>query len=352
MSTGGDKPGDDKPGEVPVATDKPVEKPPTAEEKAAALAALEAMGDDEAPKPAPKPAPAPAAAKPAPEKPKAPPKLDPDDDPNRLPAAPPWWKTLRADPPATVRTLLGVGLIAFVLLIWWFVTHGDPVDRIISPSKLPSPGEIFGSFGKLTDRDLGVSIADTLQRVLFGVALASIVGVGIGVLAASNRGVGSALAPLVIFLRSVPMGALIPLTLLLFGDEEKQKTMFIFLAIVPFVFSDTVKAISIVPERYVETAQTLGASRLQIIRKVLVPLALPDIITSLRFQLGLALGYIMLVEEINTEHGLGKLIMGSQRQGPYEHVYLLLFVIALIAFSIDLLLRTVQRGVFPWRRDL
>jgi len=83
------------------------------------------------------------------------------------------------------------------------------------------------------------------------------------------------------------MGALIPLTLLLFSDGEKQKWMFIFLAIVPFVFSDTVKAISIVPERYVETAQTLGASRFQIVRKVLVPLALPDIITSLRFMLGL-----------------------------------------------------------------
>jgi ABC-type nitrate/sulfonate/bicarbonate transport system permease component len=128
--------------------------------------------------------------------------------------------------------------------------------------------------------------------------------------------------------------------------------MFIFLAIVPFVFSDTVKAVSIVPERYVETAQTLGATKFQIIRKVLVPLALPDIVTSLRFQLGLALGYIMLVEEINAPLGLGKLIMGSQRQGPYEHVYLLLFVIALTAFLLDLVLRTIQRGVFTWRRDL
>src|SRR4030095_1530161 len=101
------------------------------------------------------------------------------------------------------------------------------------------------------------------------------------------------------------MGALIPLTLLLFADGEKQKTMFIFLAIVPFVFSDTVKAISIVPERYGETAQPLGATNLQIVRKVLVPLALPDIITSLRFQLGLALGYIMLAEGVIIERGLG-----------------------------------------------
>ncbi|MDQ3367468.1 MAG: ABC transporter permease [Myxococcota bacterium] len=269
-----------------------------------------------------------------------------------IPSAPPWWKTLRADPPAHIRVLLGVGLIGLVFLVWWFVTRGAAVDRIVSPANLQSPGEVFGSIDRLLDRQLGRNTIETLERVFKGVLLAAVVGIGLGVLAASHRGVNAALAPLVIFLRSVPMGALIPLTLILFSDGEAQKTRFIFLAIVPFVFSDTAKAIANVPERYLETAQTLGASNFQIIRKVLVPLALPDIITSIRFQLGLALGYIMLAEEVNAEFGLGRLIMGSQQRGPHEHVFLLLFVIALIAFSIDLVLRTIQRGVFAWRRDL
>lgn len=271
---------------------------------------------------------------------------------NRIPSPPPWWKTLRADPPAVIRLALGAAMIALLLGIWWFLTHGDAVERIISPSKLPSPGEVFASFGKLMQRDLVDSIVDTLLRVFKGVLLAAIVGVLLGVIAASHRGVNAAIAPFVIFLRSVPMGALIPLTLLLFSTGEKQRVMFIFLALVPFVFSDTVKAVSIVPDRYIETAQTLGASNFQIIRKVLVPLALPDIITSLRFQMGLALGYIMLVEVIDTDHGLGKMISSSERQGPYEHVYLLLFVIAFIAFMLDLIFRTIQRGSFPWRKDL
>jgi ABC-type nitrate/sulfonate/bicarbonate transport system permease component len=280
------------------------------------------------------------------------PPAKPEPPVNLLPVPPSWWKTLRADPPAYIRLALGIGVIALLILGWWFVTHGEPTERIISPSKLPSPGEVFGSIGKLLDRHLGGAIADTLERVFLGVLLAAVAGVTVGVIAGANRGIGSAVAPILIFLRSVPMGALIPLTLMLFGVEEKQKVMFIFLAIVPFVFSDTVKAISIVPERYVETAQTLGASNFQIIRKVLVPLALPDIITSIRFQIGLALGYIVLAEAINTPTGLGTLISTSERQGISEHVYLLLFVIALIAFTLDLLLRTLQRGVFAWRRDL
>lgn len=271
-----------------------------------------------------------------------------------IPPPPPWYRTLRADPPVYIRFGLGVGLVVLIFGLWWFLTRGSATEAIVSPSKLTSPGDTFGSLGKLLERDLLDSTLDSLQRVSLGIGLASLVGVIIGVLAGAHRGVSAAIAPLVIFLRSVPMGALLPLTAMMFGDGEKQKWMFIFLAVVPFVFSDTVKAVASVPDRYVETAQTLGASRFQIIMKVLVPLSLPDIVTSLRFQFGLALGYIILAEAGSTfvDHGLGKMIAISERLGQREHVFLLLFVIAMIAFILDLLLRTLQRGVFPWRKDL
>jgi len=267
------------------------------------------------------------------------------------PKPPPWWRTLRADPPVGSAIGLGVALIALVFLLWWFVTRGAPVDRIISPSKLPSPYEVLRSVGSLTDYLLD-AIAATLGRVLLGVVLAALVGISLGVVAGVNRAVGSAVAPLVIFLRSIPMGALLPLMLMLFATGEKQKIMFIFFAIVPFVFSDTVKAVSIVPERYVETAQTLGASNRQILTKVLVPLALPEIITSLRFQFGLALGYVMLAEAIATTTGLGVMLNTNQRLGKIEQNYALLFVIATLAFVLDFVIRFFQRGVFQWRRDL
>jgi len=268
-----------------------------------------------------------------------------------VPEPPPWWRTLRADPPFPVRVAIGAGLVAFVVLLWWFVTHGDAISAIVSPSKLPSPGAVLASFGSLMDQ-LPDGVIATLERVFLGVLLAAIVGVGLGVFAGTNRLLGSAVAPLVIFLRSIPMGALLPLMLMLFATGEEQKIMFIFFALVPFVFSDTVKAISIVPERYVETAQTLGASNRQILRKVLVPLALPDVITSLRFQFGLAFGYVMLAEAIATSRGLGVMLNSNERQGNIEQNYALLFIIALLAFLIDLVIRFFQRGVFQWRRDL
>ncbi|MBA3541671.1 MAG: ABC transporter permease subunit [Deltaproteobacteria bacterium] len=268
-------------------------------------------------------------------------------------APPPWWKRLRTDPPFFVRLGLGAAMVALVFLLWWFVTRGISYERIVSPATLGSPKEVWDSIAVMQKPVLLESIIDTLQRVFLGVGLAAIVGVTLGVVAGSIRSVSAALGPIVIFLRSVPMAALLFLTLLLFGGiGEKQKTMFIFLAVIPFVFSDTIKAVSIVPERYVETAQTLGASRFQIIWKVLIPLSIPDVITSLRFQFGLALGYITLAESAGQTRGLGNMIEAANRQGPREHVILLLFIIAFIAYGIDLILRTLQRGAFRWRKDL
>lgn len=88
----------------------------------------------------------------------------------------------------------------------------------------------------------------------------------------------------------------------------------------------------------------------QAVRKVLMPLAMPDVVNSLRLLFGLAFGYIMLAEVINAERGLGAIINLSQRQGPREHIYLALILIALLAFGIDRGILTVQRWCFPYRR--
>ena len=264
------------------------------------------------------------------------------------------WKSLfrlRAVPPALTGRLIGAGALGVILLLWWMATIGaQPEDRLISPVILPSPAEVVRSFPSLwRDRALVASIAATLRRVLLGFGLAALVGVPLGIAAGSWRVIEATGAPLALFGRNLPVAALIPLTILWFGIEERQKVMFIFIACVPFVYSDAASAVMNVPERYVETAQTLGANSRQIVAKVLVALALPDIYGSLRHLFGLAFGYIMLAELVNAEHGLGFLLMTSQRRGLSEHIILILIIIGLLAYGIDRLLAWFQRGLFPYR---
>jgi ABC-type nitrate/sulfonate/bicarbonate transport system permease component len=258
---------------------------------------------------------------------------------------------LRIPPPRLTRQLVGAGAVGVVVFAWWLATLGESAEsRLISPIILPSPAEVIRSFPSLlNDRALLQSIAATLKRVLIGFGLAALVGVPLGIVAGSWRVIEAAGHPISLFGRNLPVAALIPLTILWFGIDETQKVMFIFIACVPFVYSDALNAIVSVPERYVETAQTLGASSLQIVSKVLVALALPDIYNSLRHLFGMAFGYIMLAELINAEHGLGYLLMTSQRRGLSEHIILILLIIGTLAFGIDRLLFWFQRGLFPFR---
>lgn len=265
--------------------------------------------------------------------------------------AKPSLLALRISPPRMTRRLIGAGVMAAVVLVWWAATRGAGAeDRWISPVILPSPLEVVKSFPVLwNERALLQSIAATLKRVLIGFGLAALIGVPIGILAGSWRVLEAAGAPLALFGRNLPVAALIPLTILWFGIDETQKTMFIFIACVPFVYGDAVGAITGVPDRYVETAQTLGARPFQVVTKVLVPLAIPDIYNGLRHLFGLAFGYIMLAELINAEHGLGYLLMASQRRGLSEHIILILIIIGLLAYGIDRVLFWFQRGLFPYR---
>ncbi len=258
---------------------------------------------------------------------------------------------LREPPLPWARKLLGVLAVGVVVLLWWLATRGAmPETRMISPVLLPSPGEVVTSFPTLiAERALLASITATLQRVLLGFGLAVMVGVPLGIVAGAWRRWDAASAPIALFGRNIPIAALIPMTILWFGIDESQKVMFIFIATIPFVFSDSVVAIVGVHDRYVETAQTLGASPWQVVRKVLVALALPDIFNSLRNLFGLAFGYIMLAELINAEHGLGYLLSTSQRRGLTEHIILILVVIGALAWGIDRMLYWFQRGLFPYR---
>jgi ABC-type nitrate/sulfonate/bicarbonate transport system permease component len=263
---------------------------------------------------------------------------------------------LRAAPSPIFGRLIGFVSVAALVLVWYLVTLGAPESRIVSPAILPTPIEVGHRLLSLVtggaDSEGGtlfLHIAASLRRVISGFALAFFVGVPLGIIAGCSGPVRAALAPHALFLRNIPLAALIPLTMVTFGIDEQQKTMFIFIAVAPFLMGDAMVAILRVPDKYIETAQTRGASTRQIITKVLIPLAMPGIYSSMRTLFGLAVGYIMLAELVNADLGLGHMLLVGQRRSDLPTIFAALVAIATLAYLVDRGLAFLQGKFFPYR---
>jgi len=268
-----------------------------------------------------------------------------------------FWRNffvIRNEPSIWGRLFMATVCIGLIFLAWWLATrpwwgpNGD--ERAVDAITLGSPEEVFGSFGSLWfDRALMRNLFASLVRVLEGFGLAVAVGVPLGILGGTFLRIDAFFAPISIFGRNVPIAALVPLSMLFFGIDEAQKIAFIFIACVAFIMFDASRAVRDVGQDYLDTAYTLGASRWQVLLKVIIPLSLPDIFNSVRLLFGLAFGYIIMAEIVNATEGIGMLILNSQRRGPKEHVYLILLFITMVAFLFDRVLFFTQKALFPYR---
>jgi NitT/TauT family transport system permease protein len=258
---------------------------------------------------------------------------------------------LRKEIPLWQQALAGLLCVALVFGLWWYVTRGETEeDRILA---MPSPAETFGAFPTVWyDLELTLNTLASLRRVVLGFGLGVVIGVPLGILCGCFPRVNAFFNPLLIFGRNIPIAALIFLLFAIFHTGELYKLMFLFFATAAFVVSDTARSIQEVGAPYVDTAYTLGASRRQVILKVLVPLAMPSVFNSVRLLFGLAFGYIMLVESMKSAEGVGGLgyvIWVSERRGHPEYILLILLVIPLVALALDRLLWWVQKELFPYR---
>ncbi len=258
---------------------------------------------------------------------------------------------IRDEPSWAGKLLMATLFVAILVGLWIYVTWGKTAEsRIVSPTALGSPAVVFVSFHSLWfDRALMRNLLASLSRVVEGFGLAALVGVPLGILCGAFRRIDAFFLPVSVFGRNVPIVALLPMVMLWFGTGEALKVGFLFIACVAFIMFDSANNIQAVRDDYLDTAYTLGASRWQVLTKVVIPLAMPDIVNSLRLLLGLAFGYIILAEMVDMDTGVGKLIMMSQRRGPKEHVYLILLIITLVAFLLDRLIFWLQQTLYPYR---
>jgi len=188
----------------------------------------------------------------------------------------------------------------------------------------------------------------SFQLVLVAFLLAAIVGVPLGLFIGAFHWFESILQPVTEFVRYVPVPALIPLLIVLFGIDEAPKVMLIFIGTVLQLVLMTSDVVRRVPMDLLQVCYTLGGKASEVVSKVMLPAALPGIFDALRLCNGWAWTWLIVAELVAANEGMGYRIVKYQRFLDTERIFVYLIVLGLVGLGIDLLFRLVNRHFFRW----
>lgn len=240
-----------------------------------------------------------------------------------------------------------------VLLPWVAIVlawSAIPYSGLVSPALVPTPLQVAERFVSLLWGDrLGMDIVASTQRVVLGVAFGIVLAVPVGFMLGWYRQVRRFVDPLINFFRALPPIALIPLVIVYFGIGELAKTVILFYA---SFFAGVIvmyEGIAQISPIYVRVARTLGAADDEIFLRVIVPLAVPHMLTALRVALGVAWATLVASELIAARQGLGALIQDAASFFQLDTIYVGIVCIGFIALAMDLLLRAVSRRLVSWQ---
>jgi ABC-type nitrate/sulfonate/bicarbonate transport system permease component len=254
--------------------------------------------------------------------------------------------------PRSARWYTGVSIASIigVLAVWELVS----ALKLYPPLFLPSPMLVAKTFYSLLVEPYGghTLLAQTgysLARVLVAFLLAVVTGVPLGLLMGRSKMFESVVNPFMQLYRPVPPLAFIPLLIVWFGIGELPKVLLIYLGTVPIIIMDTMAGVHSVKQAAVLTAESLGATRVQVLRYVVLPSVLPSIFVGMRVGIGIAWTCLVAAEMIAAVTGLGWMILHSSRYLRTDAIFVGILVIGVCGVLMDALLRWMEHRFIPWR---
>ncbi|MEM4989683.1 taurine ABC transporter permease TauC [Collimonas sp. H4R21] len=257
----------------------------------------------------------------------------------------PKTKTRRAISERSITLLTVAGLLG----LWWLAS----ALGLVPPLFLPSPLAVLGKFKAVAldgfvDATLWQHAATSVARVFAALLLAIASAIPVGILIGLSSRARAVFDPLIEFYRPIPPLAYLPLIVIWFGIGELSKVLLIYLAIFAPLAIATLHGVRRVDQNRLRAARSLGASRWQLVRFVILPSAVPDVLTGIRIGLGVGWSTLVAAELIAATRGLGFMIQSAAQFLVTDVVIMGILVIALIASGFEYGLRWLQRKYVPW----
>ena len=238
-----------------------------------------------------------------------------------------------------------------LLALWWIATRFGWVK----PLFLPSPKATFDAFTSAIkgntqgDTPLVQHILVSVIRVLAAFALAVVTAVPVGIAMGTSRIARGVADPIIEFYRPLPPLAYLPLIVIWLGIDESAKITLIFLAcFAPLAMASKAGVRSVAVEQ-INAARSLGATRWQVIRLVVLPAAMPEIITGMRIAIGFGWTTLVAAEMVAATAGLGQMVLNASNFLRTDIVIMGIAVIGVLAYVFDLLMRQAERILTPWK---
>lgn len=266
----------------------------------------------------------------------------------------PRQRTLKLRWPFSRHLTLSLTTLTVLLAIWWAVAAA----QWISPLFLPAPGLVLQKLIAIAspqgfmDATLWQHLAASLTRIVLALLAAVVIGIPVGIAMGLSPTVRGILDPVIELYRPVPPLAYLPLMVIWFGIGETSKILLIYLAIFAPVAMSALAGVKSAQQVRIRAAQSLGASRAQVLWFVILPGALPEILTGLRIGLGVGWSTLVAAELIAATRGLGFMVQSAGEFLATDVVLAGIAVIAIIAFLLELGLRALQRRLTPWHGEV
>lgn len=215
--------------------------------------------------------------------------------------------------PLSGRVTLSIGTLAVLLSVWWAVA----ALQLISPLFLPPPQQVLEKLLTIAgpqgfmDATLWQHLAASLTRILLALLAAVLIGIPVGIAMGISPTVRGILDPVIELYRPVPPLAYLPLMVIWFGIGETSKILLIYLAIFAPVAMSALAGVKSAQQVRIRAAQSLGASRAQVLWFVILPGALPEILTGIRIGLGMGWSTLVAAELIAATRGLGFMVQSA-----------------------------------------
>lgn len=241
------------------------------------------------------------------------------------------------------KNIVSLIIPVIIIIIWAILTT---YTGIIPSYLIPSPSDVLVAFHNLISN--GILITDTLStltRVLLGFIIAALVAIPLGILLGWSETAENLTSFVIGVLRPIPPIAWIPFAILWFGVGLGSAIFIIFLGCIFPILISTADGVKRTDKVYTESAYTLGASQFQTLRKVVVPAALPNIITGLKVAMGIGLMCTVAAEMIGSDNGLGYLILTATSMLDSASAIVGMLTIGVIGLGFDYFFRRMERNI-------